>query len=1211
MRRTTPTTIRIFFSPFDARPVSFFFLVDGALAFPFFSVPVDSRSTTGLKPLFGRLGRMRLLLFSVLGILLLCGMPFALSFSSFAFLFPQVSHPLGLGSCAAFSQGVTLSGRAVQESGFESGVLHAQRAVQLLGSARRLSQFQDSPVFWVGANPALYQTVSVLCHRLAAQALEEAVSSVALNWNAVDRCIASVEYAGVQLDGPGRGLYLEWDAQRQRVENRTAGTGLGGRLVEALDAVTRTERDDAAFVQGVQALAGPLGVLEWQVQACRDAQRVLSQQERDVARLEDELEQRLQDGQRLEARLEQEKISLIPQHAFALQTQATFSRTGWVQSFPEALQSARQAGLDARETLQKGQRQWKQKDAGFAERALTYFYAAREEAERAVVSWQAIDHKTQQLESDLLRQVDQLRHTVRTASAHDAAGSLDEALAWQNALALSDRPLPASRGERILQLADAVRALSGALAPARPAATDAVRVGVDALAALLAVASQDGLDVSFERGQLQNVDRLAQGISPVQAAAQLEDLRESVVQKARARFGRLDADVEELTPFRAFVSVPGDGTSLVIESNIGQLTDLEKQLEAAQTRVRQGRMRWLSDHLNQQLQLVIGSDPVEADVPARRPFHISVTNGLLFGSDGPVLLPRPQALPDGAKFSDGADFRLLPDGLLFPRVDAGAAYKADGTLEDVLVRTRSVREQTRYATLAVARQSWTITLDSQIEASVFWQRSLAYPVAQAVLDDGEVRPDADGIRLVLPAVKKGFNVFHLEFDVPQPVRADKHIDASGWTYSLESKVPFDVSFPWVLDETVACVPSSRDVGIASLSPGMYRFSANVTLHAFEKRSWAVQLGCVIESLRNQTALLERVPGLSDGSDAVLSQVRDALDSGRLTDAAWLLFRLQQPESARDPLEPYRTLSHDGPQAQRLLERADAAFMRGDSATLTLTIKELDAYVKSQKSALEEQAKAVCSRCPPEVESGLHEAKSALFLGDLNQAREKISTARQQYVSWMEDEAQRNRTTYDLAAQIQAQAWPASERFLAAWDVPESAMRWRGRQSLYGDAKTRHDRLQSAIKTLDDVGRKVLDGKAVAAAGVQADLDSARSDHAALESLLERLDLDARAAVQTTEKAFAQFGTPSQQPALDAIRRALEEGRIAAAWYSAEQLSASLAQRSTASSPSTATGLLGSHSFLEVGAGVGGLLVLAGLAFWFKRQQKEAPLEEIG
>ncbi len=1152
--------------------------------------------------------------FFIVGILVfgLVGACSALSFSSYAFLFPPVPHPLGLGSCVAFASPVSLTGKAAQESGFEQGVLHARASVQLQASARRLAQFQETALFWGGANAALYALSSVMCHRLAADALEEAVLAVNLNWDAVDRCIGRLEYAGVQLDGPAKGLHDAWQLERDLFENRTSGSGLGGRLVQAMRALSDAANRDEVFVEGVAALVGPDGVLDRQVSVCRDSERVLKQQESDAARLEDELDSRLQDGQRLGVLLETEKISLVPQYAFSLQSQAAYARTGWVQSFPEALQSAKQAGLDAQELRRKGQGRWKRAESGFAEQALTYFGNAREEAERAVVSWQAVDQKTQALESDLLRQVEQLRRDVQSERLRDAAGSLEDALTWQTALALSERPLPATRGERILQLADAVAALSDAKQNAkRPRDAKAVRYAVEEIKALLAAASADGLDVSFEKGALSRLDALGQGIADVKVAAELDGLRESVLQKARVRFSRLDALLDGLAPFRAYVALPSEVGPLVVESNLGQLAALEKQLLDARSRVQGGRMRWLADHLNARVVLDLGGEPVPVDEPARQSFRVTLSNGLDFGSDGPVLLARPDALPPGAVLVGDSDFRLLQDGFLLQRVDAGGTYAAAGVVDDVLVRTKSFTQETRYASVASVRRSWTVTLDSQISGTAQWLRPLDYQAKNAVLDGGLVAVDSGVVRVVLPHLKKGVSSFQLDFDVPNPVAVGKHSSASGWTYELESRVPFDVRFPLVLEEALACTPNSKELDVVSLSSGLYRFFANVTLHAFERKAYSVQLDCVNASLQNQADLLSRLPGMPAGTDRVLRQVQDLLSSGRFSEASWLLFQLQQPASVSDPLEKYRGLfSEDS--ARRLLERADAALQRGDSAVLDVTVKELDAYVKAQKSALEEQAKAVCGRCPPEVESGLHQVKSALFLGDLSDARARLSAAQAQYGAWVADEAEKNRTAHGLAAQIQAETWPTLVAFETAWAVPESALRWRTRQPLYSESSQRYGRLQSALKGLDAAGRKVLDGKEIVVSSVQADLDSAHNEHAALDALLDRLEADARASMQTAEKAFQQFGTPAQQLALDAVSLALDEGSFAAGWYAAEQLTAALAQRpSTASSPSVASGLLGSHSLLEVGAGLGGLLVLGALAYWFKKRQPDEPLEEIG
>lgn len=1134
----------------------------------------------------------------------------ALSFSSYAFLYPQVPQPLGLGSCAAFSKNVFLSGKAVQESGFEQGVLHAQDSLKLLDSARRLARFQDTPMFWGGSNTVLYALASLFCHRLAAQALAEAVTAVNSNWGAVDRCVASLEYGGVQLEGASRGLFLELDAEREKIETRKNGAGIGGRLVEAFAAIDAAARDDAAFVRGIEALVASGGVLERQVGVCRDVKRVIAQAERDVAGLEDEVDQRLQEGQRLGAMLESEKISLVPQYAFSLQKQASFARSGWVQSFPEALQTARQAGIDAQEEQRKGRNQWKQKDSGFVERTLFYLHKAREEAERSFATWHALDQKTQSLESDLLRQVDTLRLDAK-GWQHNKAAPIDAAIAMQSALELSERPLPQTRGELILQLADAVRALAAAKESAsKPADIPSVRRDVDKLALLLSAAERDGLDVSFERSKLSKLRELDASVLPAQVADQLVGLRESVLEKAKARFDRLDESFSSLSPFRSHVFLPDLALPLVVESNIGQLSAMEKQLADIRERVEKDSLRWLTDYLDSRLELKFSGEPVVADETARLAFSLSVENGLAFGSQGPVLLKRPSELAQGSALLPDSVFRLLSDGLLLEEVEAGGLYRADGVVDEVLVRTKSIKEETRYASSSVVRRVWRVVLDSQISGAVFWRRPLGHPVENAVLDSGQVSLDSGEVRVVLPHAKTGVNSFVLEFDVPQPVRVGKTSSSSQWLYELESRVPFDLNFPWVFEEAAACVPESRDLAVIALPAGLYRFSANVTLHAFERRKFYVQIGCVVESLQNQSVFLSKLPAFAAGSGIVLEAAQKALDSGRLSEAAWLLSQVQQPQILADPLEKYRGLPKNEPRVQKLLERADAAFNRGDSTTLEAILKELEAYFKAQTSALEEQVKAICARCPPQVQNALHQVKSALFLGDLADARLKLSDAQQQYAEWVADEEEKNQTVRELADRIQAQSWPALKRFESEWAVSEPAVRWRSRQPLYLQTKERAEALQAAVKKLQDAAKKALDGKAFPVPSVNASFVSAESDNAALEAMLDRLDADSRASFGTAQEAFQQFGTPALEPALDAVRQSFLEGRFAAALYASEQLILQL-QRAPQASSSAATGFLGSRSLLEVGAGVGGLVVLGGLAYWFKLRKKEPPLEEIG
>ncbi|MBI2445862.1 hypothetical protein HYV43_05740 [Candidatus Micrarchaeota archaeon] len=1138
----------------------------------------------------------------------------ALSFSAYAFLFPPIEPPLTLQPCTAFLRPVALGGKLAQDAGFEQGVRLGQDAVKGMAQARKMAQWQDSPLFWGGANAALNGFLSVACHRVAAEALRQAVSAVDSNWPAVDVCIADLEHAGVRLDGPAKGLYSELEAERQSIENRSSGPGLGGRVADALRFAESAPRSDEGMVAGMDALVGPQGVLERQVSVCRDVARVLSQLDSDFSRLADEVDQRLQDGQRLESRLAEQKISLVPQYAFSLQGPSSYTRTGWVQSFPETLQQARQSWTDAQENRRKAEDHWNAGQLGFAERALSYAHQAREQAEAAATAWGDVDRQTGRLESDLLRQVDALRRAVQQEHADGAADVVRTALARQSALELADRPLPASRGERILQLADAVTALNAAQETARRPAEVSSRSESDRLKSWLDSAASDGLDVSAERSQLAQWAALGPeaGSSVFEA---LESMRQSVLDKAAARFGRLEPLWLELLPFSPFVSLPADSFDvsgrLQLDAQLGHLAALEKKLEAARHDVDAHKAAWLKEYLERRLELRWFGGPVVADSPANRSFLLSIQNDLEFGLDGPLLLKRPLFIPASARLTSATGVRLLPDGLLLEYVPAGGLLAAEGVADDVLVRTRSLKEENRYASPSVVRRAWVLTLDSEVDGSALWMRAVDYPVERLGISSGEAAFDDGSIKAVLSPLKKGVNVFHFEFDVPQPVRFDKTAVAAGWSYSLQSTVPFDLAFQWRLDEPVACTPESPDFSVAKLSDGLYRFSANVSLNAYEVRDFLVQLPCVPETLANQTAWLERLPALAPDSAGVLPEVRRALTEGRFSDATWLLFQLQNAPAASDPLEKYRALADDE-DIRPLLERADAAWRRSDSAVLSAAVKELDAYVRSQKNALGEKIKAVCSRCPQEVESALHDAKAALFLSDLSGARGQLATAQLRLQQWQSEQSEANRSMTDLVARIRSASWPALARFESAWSVSEPALRWRSRQLLYSESKAHADALQAAVKQLQSAAGKAEDGKPVSLASVESDFSAAVQEEAALESLLDRLEADGKAALDASEKAVQQFGASSSaSPLLDAIREAQSQSRFAAALYASEQLALQL-QRAPLASVSPASGLLGSHSLLEVGAGLGGLLVLGGLAYWFKLRKSDEPeLEEIG
>ncbi len=1128
----------------------------------------------------------------------------ALSFSAYAFLLPPVSPPLTIRPCTAFLEPVALTGLAATDPGFEQGLILAQSAVRTQAYARQMAQWQDSPLFWGGANAALNGYLSVACHRVATEALSDAIAAVNANWPAVDRCVRELEHAGVHLDGPAKGLFLQWDAQRQSIENRTGGSGLGGCLVDSLAFIQSSSRSDAAVVSAVDALLGPQSVLQQQLSLCRDSIRVLKQMELDFSRLDDDVEQRLQEGQRLEDELAQARISLVPQYAFALQSPSSYVRTGWVQSFPEALQNASNARRDAAENRRKAREHWKDDQDGSIERAMTYAWRARDEAESAVLAWQEIDRQTQRLEADLLRQVDALRHQVASG---DVAGSIAQALARQRALELAQRALPSTRGERILQLADAVTALKRVEQGADN--SDAGQSGQE-VKSMLDAAAADGLDVSYEKKQL---DQWTSLDSSARASPEaLDGIRESVLQKASERFKRLEGMWADLLPFADFVRLPLDAFDadgrLGFEAELGHLKELEKALDVARKEANDHKAAWLSDYLQRHLEFSQGGEPVVADTLANRTFRLSLRNDLDFGQDTPLLLKRPASLPASARLISDSGMRLLPDGVLLDRVPSGASFEGEGVVDAVLVATRSVKEETRYASASNARRAWTVTLDSQISGTAFWTRDVDYDVDRLVSSSGVVRVEPGRVKAAFP-LQVGVNVIPMEFDVPNPIRIDKTATTDGWTYSVQSRVPFDLQLPWSFEESIPCAPQSPDFSIAPLSPGLYRLSANVTLHAFESKSFILQAPCVPESLANQTALLERMPGLSSDAARVLDEARQALAEGRTSEASWLLFQLQNPSVTVDPLASYRGLADDA-DIRRTLEKADAAWRRSDQKALDAAIKELDAYVADQAAALTERIKAVCSKCPPEVESTIHEAKAALFLSDLSGARQQLAAAQQRFQQWQASQLEQNRSRDELLARIRSASWPSLPHFESAWAVSEPAVRWRNRQPLYSESKAHADALQAVVKKLQSAASKAVDGKAVSLASVEADFAAAEREESALSALLDRLSSDAASASDASEKAFRQFGTPTLQPLMDAVREAQSQGRFAASMYASEQLVLQL-QRAPAASVSPASGLLGSHSLLEVGAGVAGLLVLAALAYWFKLRKGEEPLEEIG
>ncbi|MBI5226403.1 hypothetical protein HY994_04155 [Candidatus Micrarchaeota archaeon] len=1161
-------------------------------------------------------------------VLFLSSFASALSFSGYAFLFPDVPVPNNLASCSAFEVPVALTGRAAMDSGFEQGVAHGQDAVRLWSHARQLAQFQRSPLLWFGVNPVLNKMVSLFCHRFAAQALQEAVFSVNSNWAAVDQKIAELEYAGVSMDGPTKGKFQELDQSRLSIENRTTGADIGGRFVAALQAVQDAPHRDDGYAEGMAALVGPDGVLDMQFQARRDIARVLQQSERDYADDVDRLTQRLEEGQRLHAQLDVQKIGLVSQFAFSLQKQSDYARTGFVQSFPQTLQSALDHWTDGGQLRAEAEKVHAAHAAGYLERQSGYLSRGLESTDTAASLWQLVDRQTQVLESDLVSQLANARDGAKRALGVHSAVSLDVRLQLQKALDLSERPLPATRGERILQLADAMQSMG--LASARldsDSFSDALASRMDALKVVLAHGKTEGLDLAVESSQLEKLAALAMGLTSEQANEQADAVRESVISKATERYGRLESVWKTLAPYAAFVTldVPAfdaDG-HLMVAANLGHLKELETQLENMRQTVDKNKGKWLADYLQTHLDLHSSGESMVLDQPANRTFVLGVTNGLDFGSEGPILLKRPVDFPDGGQVVSSNGIRLLPDGLLLEKVDAQTDYSVQVLFQGILAHTKSVTSETRYATLQSVRRSTVINFQSDVEGAVWFQRNLGVPVQGVVSDiigGVDVAVDNDTVRGVLAHVNKGTNNLRLEYDVPNAVHMDKTAVENQWRYALQSHVPFELDLPLALDEFVACAPTSKDFSIAPMSDspvgsgalddsdGLFRFSANVTLHAFEQKNLSVQLDCMAQTLGNQSALLSLLPGLPQGSDAVLVQVRNALKQGAYSEATWLLSQLQQPSyPPSDSLAKFRSLRDVSPSFSALLERAEAAQSRGDPAALQGAVRELDALLRKEKSALEEQIKALCTQCPSAVEQGLHQAKSALFLDQLPQARNQLASAQLQFQQWLAESQKQNQTLHDLLDPISDEKWPALSRFDLVWTVSEPATKWRNRQSGYVEGKTRYDALQKGAQKLADFKQKSDAGKTVALAELNAALDSARRLASELDAVLDREQTDATATVDAVQKAFQQFGTPALQVQLDALLAALDEGRFGAAQYLSESLSAQL-QRAPAGAGQnggavgSSTGLLGAHSGLEWAAGLGGLAVIGGFVYWVKTKK---------
>ncbi len=1163
-------------------------------------VPVVARSPP--KPAFHHLLFLLILLFAASA-----QQVSALAFSEYAFLLPQDVRVVGIGPCSPFLAPVFLTRLASQRPGFEEGVGHARDAVKLMGSARQLAQFQQSPLFWGGANAVAYGLASIACHNLASEAIREAVLGVNANWPALDEAIFRLEFYGVEEEGPAQGVYRQLEESALQITNRTTSQSLGGAFVKALGLCSRAGSNDYAARDAVDALAGQSGVLERQLLALQAVEGVLEKTGREFVNAGDGADQRLQECRRLRDRLEADRIFLIPDNAFALQSKVQYAQTGSVQSFPQMWSRAGEAILDSAESRKKAQATWNARDARFAERSLGYVRQAREYAEEACGLLESLDRQSSLLEASLLSRLESERGGIGRLQARvDSATWL---AASNAAMEKSGAPLPRERGSRIIRMAEAVQELVSLQQSAGRAPDSAMLEGsLSELLALVGRAERDGLAVGEEKSEAIALEAALPLLNESDFLGKTGALRASVLAKACAKYCALEQTWRELLLFERFLNLPGglfDGTgALLVERNLGSLAQAGISLESLLSKAQREKGKWLKERLEQSVLVEADGLPVQLDSPASLAFRLSYKNPLGFGSENPVLLERPKALPSGGCAARGDGIRVLEDSILLERVEPASGYSAGLSCEKPLARTVSFSESTAYSRPSVLRRAVRWVFSSDAEGTVLFEKSFPYAIHNA-FGNAELSVANGTVRGVFLGAHKGQNEIRFEYDVLDPVRVEKTASADKWSYLLQNKMPFVLELPLRFEEAAPCALSSGDFHVSQMQGGFWRIGANVTLNAFEQRSLSANLGCAADALANQSAALGLLFGGGAAAQQILKKANDALSRGSPSEAAFLLYQLQNPSAQEDPLEKARALKGISAEAEGLFSTAEAALSRGDIVSAKEALDALDGYAAAKKKAVEERIKSACSSCPQGVAKLLGQAKSALFLGKIAEADSLAAQAEQLFSSIQTEEEARKKRVQAALDELDSADFGALKAFDTAFGVPPEAVRWRGVLQAYKDAKARYDSLASALKKLDDFRLKEAKGVDVSPEEAELLLNRSLAERDALAEELGAFAGESRLSVEAAEKAFQQFGSPALSARLEEARSALAEGRHATAKYYAENLSFSL-QRA----PSQATGQVARNQNTEIAAGLGALVVLGGLLYFFKFRRKPEALEEL-
>ncbi len=1117
----------------------------------------------------------------------------ALSFSEYAFWFPEVPAPLTLASCAGLEKPVQLTPVAAQKPGFD-GVKMAILAIGKMQSVRRMANLQKSPLFWGGANPAAYHALSLMCHARTAEAIRDAVNGVNANWQALDAALLQAKRAGFAERGPSQGIFRQLQDAKADIQNRNEnGPSAGAAFVRALKSVQQAVENPALQWQAVHALIGPGGLLETQVRAVEAVEGLADEQADENRKNADRAAAAITDGKRLQKEMGDEKAFLVPREIFSLQT-ATFATSGTVQDFADAWRQAQSDLEDAAKTLEQGQAAFKKRENRYAAVAQSYLETSLDLATQARQALLSLKRQTGALEADLLKKTDAAKAQLQARLKQEPGGPA----AWrlEQSLKTLDNPLSATRGERILELAGRLETVRRAMA--QPADADAITADLEALAATMAAAEKNGVALGEEKKRHQALTGMLASASAPSIRQDTDALTNAVEEKIRDRFFPVLQRLEALNAYAGFLDVP-KAPQEQYSGHAGTLLALEKKAADLEKKAAAGAAKWISENLEKTAEVRVQEPVAEVGRKTERIVSATYQNNLLFGTKAAVSVAVPTAAENqsGAVRHD-AGMAIGQKTVTFFGVKPGDVFEAEWQSESVPVKLAALKTAITSARPSGLSAQTTAVLVSDRDQTALWAHDFGYAI-NGVQAPFEHTQTGSILRAKLD-LKKGANTIAFAHAVPEPVVVSKKVGENRFTYRIENRLPLEFDLSFSVDDAAACPLQSPDLSATKLAQGLWRLEAEVALAPGQTRELRVFLDCPRASLENQSAFLEIPANLDAATRLALERANAALAQGKLDEAATLFMQIQQPPATADPLARMDQFRDLDAVTRELYQKAGLAENRGDASGLFAAQKELDSHLSAVKKSLEARAAAVCKNCPADVAVILKAAQSDIFLEKYGQAETKIASAQSAHAEHLADEQQKTDALAEAFGEVESADFSVAESFDAAFGVPQTATRWRSDNTGHAAAKSAAAALAKHIKELEALAKKNAEQKPVTAASVRLALTRAREEAQKLEAAVIAERQKAGDALELAEKAAQQAGSSTSPNALAEAKNDFSQGRFALAHYAAEKLTKQWTQN-----PASANA---AASLAEWGAGLAALFVLGGLVWHFRKPEK--PLEEL-